>query len=126
MAWNGTDFVDGNLAGTPVDLKIGDVEGDPRAGWVADAETADGGIEVDKMMRNLGYMKGPASCFLLNGNILLRDFYKSLRYIVGQYRFTDYGEHKLRARNVDFSGREFSIDYFELIPVDMIRDEDRY
>ena len=71
-------------------------------------------------------MKGPASCFLLNGNILLRDFYKSLRYIVGQYRFTDYGEHKLRARNVDFSGREFSIDYFELIPVDMIRDEDRY
>ena len=78
------------------------------------------------MMRNLGYMKGPASCFLLNGNMLLRDFYKSLRYIVGQYRFTEYGAHTLRARSVDFAGREFSIDYFELVPVDVIRNEDIY
>ena len=127
-SWRGMGqiFIDGNLAGTPVDLKIGDIEGDPRCGWVADSETSDGGIEVDKMMRNLGYMKGPASCFLLNGNMLLRDFYKSLRYIVGQYRFTEYGAHTLRARSVDFAGREFSIDYFELVPVDVIRNEDIY
>ena len=42
-----------------------------------------------------------------------------------QYSFQDYGAHKLRMRSVDFAGREFSIDYFEFIPVDMIRDEDR-
>ena len=45
--------------------------------------------------------------------------------IVNQYRFPRLWAHKLRMRSVDFAGREFSIDYFEFIPVDMIRDEDR-
>ena len=59
--------------------------------------------------------------------IVTGDVYKrqALRYIVNQYSFQDYGAHKLRMRSVDFAGREFSIDYFEFIPVDMIRDEDR-
>ena len=70
-------------------------------------------------------MKAPESCWYANDNIPLRDWYKALRYIVNQYSFQDYGAHKLRMRSVDFAGREFSIDYFEFIPVDMIRDEDR-
>ncbi len=125
--WRGMGqiYFDGNIAGTPVDLKIGNTENDPRSGWVKDSETSDNGIENDKMMRNLGYMKAPASCWCQNPSGVLRDFHRALRYIVGQYTFQEYGAHKLRVRNVDFSGREFSIDYFEFIPVDMIRDEDR-
>ena len=126
--WRGMGqiYFDGIITGTPVDLKIGDVQGDARTGWVADESTADDGVENDKMMRNLGYMKAPESCWYAHDNIPLRDWYKALRYIVNQYSFQDYGAHKLRMRSVDFAGREFSIGYFEFIPVDMIRDEDRY
>ena len=57
----------------------------------ADESTADDGVENDKMMRNLGYMKAPESCWYAHDNIPLRDWYKALRYIVNQYSFQDYG-----------------------------------
>ncbi len=119
-------FVDGNIAGTPVDLKINWDENnkDPRVGWEKDSETADNGIENDKLMRNHGYMKAPASIWL-QGTRTLRDFSPALRYIVGRYDWPEYGEHFMRIRTVDFKGREFSCDYLELIPVDLIRNEDR-
>lgn len=125
--WRGMGqiYFDGVITGTPVDLKIGDIPGDPRVGWVADSETSDNGVENDKMMRNLGYMKAPESCWYAHDNTSLRDCPGALRYIVGQYTFQEYGAHKLRMRSVDFAGREFMIDYFEFVPVDMLRDEDR-
>lgn len=120
-------FVDGEIAGTPVDLRIGDKENDPRVGWQKDSETSDDGVENDKLMRNHGYMKAPESiwCFQ-NGGTTLRNMYQALRIIVGRYDWrSGYGEHFLRVRSVDFQGKEFSCDYIELIPVDMIKDEDR-
>ena len=128
-SWRGMSqlFVDGEIAGTPVDLRIGDKENDPRVGWQKDSETSDDGVENDKLMRNHGYMKAPESiwCFQ-NGGTTLRNMYQALRIIVGRYDWRGgYGEHFLRVRSVDFQGKEFSCDYIELIPVDMIKDEDR-
>ena len=127
--WRGMSqlFVDGAIAGTPVDLRIGNNADDPRVGWQKDDETNDDGVENDKLMRNHGYMKAPESiwCWQNNGTTL-RDMYQALRIIVGRYDWrSGYGEHYLRVRSVDFSGREFSCDYIELIPVDLIKDEDR-
>lgn len=131
-SWRGIAqlFIDGQIAGIPVDLTIGynGGENDPRIGYVADAATADNGIENDKMMRNHGYMKAPNSIYTSQeGGKTLRDMSRALRIIIGQYSFDSYAPHYFRAKNMDDKGggREFHADYLEYIPVDMIRDEDR-
>lgn len=123
-------FIDGQIAGIPVDLTIGynGAENDPRIGYVHDADTRDNGVENDKMMRNHGYMKAPSSIYTgQEGGKTLRDMSACLRIIIGQYSFDEYGPHEFRAKNMDDKGggRQFHADYLEYIPVDMIRDEDR-
>lgn len=123
-------FIDGQIAGIPVDLTIGynGSENDPRIGYVHDEDTKDNGIENDKMMRNHGYMKAPNSIYTgQEGGKTLRDMSACLRIIIGQYSFAEYGPHEFRAKNMDDKGggRQFHADYLEYIPVDMIRDEDR-
>ena len=123
-------FIDGQIAGIPVDLTIGynGAENDPRIGYMHDADTSDDGIENDKMMRNHGYMKAPTSMYTgQEGGKTLRDMSACLRIIIGQYLFQDYGYHYFRAKNMDDKGggRQFHADYIEYIPVDLIRDEDR-
>ena len=131
-SWRGIAqlFIDGQIAGIPVDLTIGSsgAENDPRIGYVHDADTRDNGIENDKMMRNHGYMKAPSSIYTgQQGGKTLRDMSACLRIIIGQYSFDEYGPHEFRAKNMDDKGggRQFHADYLEYIPVDMIRDEDR-
>lgn len=123
-------FIDGQIAGIPVDLTIGSsgAENDPRIGYVHDANTRDNGVENDKMMRNHGYMKAPTSIYTTQeGGKTLRDMSACLRIIIGQYSFDEYKPHYFRAKNMDDKGggRQFHADYLEYIPVDMIRDEDR-
>lgn len=123
-------FIDGQIAGIPVDLTIGSggAENDPRIGYVHDADTKDNGVENDKMMRNHGYMKAPNSIYTgQEGGKTLRDMSSALRIIVGQFSFDEYAPHEFRAKNMDDKGggREFHADYIEYIPVDMIKDEDR-
>lgn len=123
-------FIDGQIAGIPVDLTIGcrGAQNDPRIGYVHDADTKDNGIENDKMMRNHGYMKAPTSIYTgQEGGKTLRDMSMCLRIIIGQYSFSEYGPHEFRAKNMDDKGggRVFHADYLEYIPIDMIRDEDR-
>ncbi|MBQ9285611.1 MAG: fasciclin domain-containing protein [Bacteroidaceae bacterium] len=123
-------FIDGQIAGIPVDLTIGynGAENDPRIGYVHDEDTSDDGIENDKMMRNHGYMKAPTSMYTgQEGGKSLRDMSACLRIIIGQYLFQDYGYHYFRAKNMDDKGggRQFHADYIEYIPVDLLRDEDR-
>lgn len=127
-SWRGVSqlFIDGQIAGIPVDLTIGVDKDDLRVGWKADDETSDNGVENDKMMRNRGYMKAPSSIYTpQNGGTVLRNMYQALRIIIGQYSFDDYAPHYFRAKNVESEDREFHFDYLEYIPVDMIRDEDR-
>lgn len=123
-------FIDGQIAGIPVDLTIGSggAENDPRIGYVHDADTKDNGVENDKMMRNHGYMKAPNSIYTAQeGGKTLRNMSSALRIIVGQFSFDEYAPHEFRAKNMDDKGggREFHADYIEYIPVDMIKDEDR-
>lgn len=124
--WRGISqlFVDDQISGIPVDLTM---EGtDLRVGWVADESTSDDGVENDKMMRNMGYMKAPNSIYTpQNGGTTLRNMHQALRKIIGQYHFSEYGPHWFRAKNVESEDREFHFDYLEYIPIDLIKDEDR-
>ena len=114
-------FVDGKIAGIPVNLRIDGL--DPKIGWVKDSETTDGGIENDKMLRNRGYMKAPNSIINSGYKTNLRDAKNDLRIIVGQYTWQDYAPHFIRAKNVEAADREFQLDFIELVPVSYIENE---
>ncbi len=118
-------FVDGEIAGIPRDLSIG--FDNPLSGWVEDT----GGpqdAENDKAMHNLGYMKAPASMWCAGNGRSLRDqgVGGPIRVIVGQYTFQEYGAHYFRAKNVYGPDREYTGDYLELIPTNLIDTEDIY
>lgn len=121
--WRGVAqlFIDNEIVGIPVDLRI--VGTDPRVGWVDDAQTMDDGVENDKMMRNRGYMKAPTSIYSLNGPKTLRQDNMSLRIIIGTFTFQDYAPHYFRAKNVEAEDLEFHFDYLEYVPVSYIDKE---
>ena len=124
-SWRGIAqlFVDGQIQGIPRDLRI--FGRDPAVGWVLDTGT-DQDIEIDKAMRNRGYMKGPASVWSHHDQKPFRDSDNCLRIIVGTLNFQDYGEHWFRAKNVYAQDREYTGDYLELIPTSLIEREDIY
>jgi Secreted and surface protein containing fasciclin-like repeats len=118
-------FIDGQIVGIPRDLRIG--LSSPLTGWQPDT----GGpqdAENDKAMRNLGYMKAPASMWNAGNQRTLRDQGADgpLRMIIGTFTFQDYGEHFYRAKNVYSTDMEYNGDYIELIPTSLIDTEDIY
>lgn len=116
-------FLDGVIQGIPVDLRI---EGtDPRVGWVADTGGPED-KEIDKAMRNRGYMKGPASAINYHYNSVLRHDQAYLRVIIGNLSVQEYGAHYLRAKNVLSPGNEYNGDLIELVPISLIEYEDIY
>lgn len=116
-------FLDGEIQGIPRDLRI---EGnDPRVGWVKDTGGPED-KEIDKAMRNRGYMKGPASAMNYAYNSVLRNDQAYLRVIIGNLNVQEYGEHYLRAKNVLSPGNEYNGDLIELVPVSLIEYEDIY
>ena len=117
-------FIDDEIVGIPVNLSY--TGNEPTIGWVSDDDTTDGGIENDKMMRNRGYMKAPASIYSLNGPKTLRQDINSLRIVIGTFTFQDYAPHYFRAKNVESENGEFHLDYLEYIPTNLIENEDKY
>ncbi len=116
-------FLDGEIQGIPRDLRI---EGnDPRVGWVKDTGGPED-KEIDKAMRNRGYMKGPASAINYYYNSVLRNDQAYLRVIIGNLNVQEYGAHYLRAKNVLSPGNEYNGDLIELVPVSLIEYEDIY
>lgn len=116
-------FLDGVIQGIPRDLRI---EGnDPRVGWVKDTGGPED-KEIDKAMRNRGYMKGPASAINYYYNSVLRNDQAYLRVIIGTLNVQEYGAHYLRAKNVLSPGNEYNGDLIELVPVSLIEYEDIY
>ena len=116
-------FLDGVIQGIPVDLRV---EGtDPRVGWVADTGGPED-KEIDKAMRNRGYMKGPASAINYHYNSVLRHTAEYLRVIIGNLSVQEYGAHYLRAKNVLSPGNEYNGDLIELVPISLIEYEDIY
>ncbi len=124
-SWRGIAqlFIDGEIAGIPRDLRL--VGDDPQVGWVEDTGTPVD-AENDKAMRNRGYMKAPASIFTRQFSDVLRTSKHSLRIIIGQYTWQEYGPHYFRGKNVYSPGMEFHGDFIEIIPTSLIDKEDIY
>ncbi len=120
-------YVDGKIAGIPVDLRWND-ETKILIGWTSDTELgSDEEIrEHDKAMRNRGYMKGPASIVLdAETSGTMRDSEQSIRKIIGTYRLTK-NDHWLRFKDVSENStgilKQFDQDYLELVPTSVLSD----
>jgi uncharacterized surface protein with fasciclin (FAS1) repeats len=117
-------YWDGQPCGIPLDLNL--PTSDPKIGNVvpgSDLSDPDG-FENDKMMRNRGYMKGPASFNVID------DVWQSgpgrvnpncIRRILGIYTFKEDGTHTIRAKSA--STGEFMFDYLEFVPLEYIEHE---
>ncbi|NLK48901.1 MAG: fasciclin domain-containing protein [Bacteroidales bacterium] len=122
-------YFDGVPTGVPVNLNN---DGAHEAiGWVrpgSDLSDLDG-FENDKMMRNLGYMKGPACLqapdpVWTGGAADGRRDRRHLRKIIGIYTFDKAGHHTLSVKGL--SGGQFMIDYMEFVPISALENEDIY
>ena len=121
-------YVDGKVAGIPVDLRWND-ETTKLIGWISDDGLTEDEIrENDKAMRNRGYMKGPASIILETGGeggtpVTMRSATQPLRKIIGTYNLAK-GDHWLRFKDVtegnSEGNKQFSQDYLEIVPLTII------
>ncbi|NLO69403.1 MAG: fasciclin domain-containing protein [Porphyromonadaceae bacterium] len=87
------------------------------------------GFENDKMMRNRGYMKGPAAMVSMNcawscGQPNSRYSPAALRRILGTYVFEKAENHLFTVKGL--SGGEFMFDYLEFVPTNVLESEDIY
>lgn len=99
--------------GIPIDFNI--TGEDPVSGWVLDTEDDDYNAQLDKQMRNKGFMKEGKSIVPLgdlNGNG--RDSFRSLRRILVREYLDSNKTYYLRVKNVmDIDTKCFMFDYFE-------------
>ena len=121
-------YIDGVPAGVP--LNLNNSASHVSIGYVVPgSDPADPfGFENDKMMRNRGFMKGPASFRVAEAGWTsgenARFSSANLRRILGTYEFTEAGPRKLMVKGL--SGGEFMFDYLEFVPTSAIEDEDIY
>ena len=128
-------YLDNKICGNPLlqephsdDLDIG---------WIEDNVTYDNGVELDKQMRNRGWMKAPDSYNdYYGGFVNARQSFCRLRKIIAREYLSD-GEHWLRFRylGAPTTGEGYRlfilpIDYIELVPLHIVSDpvkpEDRH
>ncbi|VBB44744.1 conserved hypothetical protein [uncultured Paludibacter sp.] len=121
-------YVDNVPAGVPLNLNT--LATDASIGYeTPGSSTTDvNGYENDKMMRNRGYMKGPA-CFkvITTGWTYgenARYCNAALRKILGTYTFKEASTHLLTVKGL--SGGEFMFDYLEFVPTSALESEDIY
>ena len=119
-------YVDGIPSGVPVNLNnTGSHVG---IGYVKPGDNPDDifGFENDKMMRNRGYMKGPASFKSINeawySGASARFNGGNLRKILGTYQFTEMESRKILIKGL--SSGQFQIDFIEFVPTSVIEWED--
>ncbi len=117
-------YWDGQPIGIPLDLTI--FATNPKIGYVTPGNdpTDPLGYENDKMMRNRGYMKGPASFQAANNtwfenNARMNDGY--LRRILGIFTFDEAGTHEFSV--IAARSGEFMFDFLEFVPLEVIEQE---
>lgn len=121
-------YWDGQPTGIPLDLRL--LADNPKIGYeLPGSDPSDPeGYENDKMMRNRGYMKAPASFKVINtawySGSSARMSPSALRRILGIYTFTEPGHHTFTVKAV--RGGEFMFDYLEFVPLEVIEYEDVY
>jgi uncharacterized surface protein with fasciclin (FAS1) repeats len=117
-------YLDNFPCGIPLDMRI--EANHVQVGWIKDSETTDNGAENDKMMRNRGYMKGPASMMMKSSKTILRDNSQALRRIVATVTWNNTEAHELRIKSVeDDQTRQFHLDFIELVPNSIWENEGR-
>lgn len=113
--------------GIPFDLTI--PKEDPRIGWTNYLEEEDLGIESDKKMRNLGYMRGPYSFkdhpeYGDEGVYSMRSGTRNalFRKILGNMVIKQTDSKWLRIKNVtpEISDLRFLLDFIEFVPIDVV------
>jgi uncharacterized surface protein with fasciclin (FAS1) repeats len=121
-------YVDDIPAGVPLNLNL--TANDVSIGYETPGSitTDPAGFENDKMMRNRGYMKGPAGFKVAEAGWTsgqnARYSNANLRKILGTYQFNEAGSHEIKV--VGLSGGEFMFDYLEFVPTSAIEFEDIY
>lgn len=121
-------YFDNIPAGVPLNLNL--LATDVSIGYESPGSisTDQAGYENDKMMRNRGYMKGPASFKVAETGWTSGENSRyssaNLRKIMGTYHFREAGTHELKV--VGLSGGEFMFDYMEFVPTSAIEFEDIY
>jgi len=121
-------YVDDVPSGVPLNMNITGTS--PDIGYVVPGTAPDDpfGYLNDKMMRNRGYMKGPAVY-----KTVTQQWYRaesaryesvSLRHILGIYTFKTAGTHKFTVKGL--SGGQFMFDYLEFVPTSALESEDIY
>lgn len=121
-------YWDGVPTGIPLDLRL--LADNPKIGYeLPGSDPADpDGYENDKMMRNRGYMKAPASFKVINtawySGSSARMSPSALRRILGIFTFTEPGHHTFSVKAV--RGGEFMFDYLEFVPLEVLEYEDVY
>ena len=119
-------YVDGVPAGVP--LNLNNLATHVTIGYeVPGIDPADPfGFENDKMMRNRGFMKAPASFRVAEAGWTSGENARlssaNLRRILGTFHFTEAGPRRLTVKGL--SGGEFMFDYLEFIPTSAIEHED--
>lgn len=121
-------YFDGVPAGVP--LNLNNAATASSIGYVAPGQDPDDpyGFQNDKMMRNRGFMKGPA-CFKVpttgwSYGENARMSPQLLRRIMGTYTFKAAGNHILMVKGL--SGGEFMMDYLDFVPTSVLETEDIY
>lgn len=118
-------YWDHKPCGIPLDLRI--EANNPLVGWVKPGADTDDpfGYENDKMLRNRGYMKGPSTyrdaIDRWYGMTIARNSTKSLRRILGTYKFEKSGTHTFTVKAVREG--QFMLDFLEFVPVEMLESE---
>ena len=121
-------YWDGVPTGIPLNLSL--YADNPKIGHVIPGiDPADPyGYENDKMMRNRGYMKAPASFRAINPVWYTGDPARSdpaaLRRILGIYTFPKATTHKFAVKAVKTG--QFMFDYLEFVPLEVLEFEDVY
>ena len=129
-------YLDGKICGLPIDMRLS--AKDPVLGWEHDYLTDDNGVELDKQMRNRGWMKAPDSylVYSIDGPIPARNSSSHVRRIITSCYLSE-GEHWLRIRKIsdinwvqDMMKNTSGYDYIELVPLHIVSDplkpEDRH
>jgi hypothetical protein len=118
-------YWDGKPCGIPLNLNT--PSSDPKIGYETPGANANDpdGYENDKMMRNRGFMKGPASFTSIlkdwRGEANGRMSPYCLRRVLGIYTFSEDGTHTFGAKAA--KPGEFMFDYLEFVPTEAIERE---
>ena len=120
-------YIDGKVCSLPIDLTVNNNS----LVWKDDAFTSDNGVEFDKYLRSIGYMKAPDAFKVWSDGKMVpaRASTYHFRKIITKANLLE-GEHWIRFRLLDEMANKFRFDYIEFVPLHIVNDpvkpEDRH